>query len=110
MLGLMGLTRLAIRRPLTVLMGILSLVLMGGVAYTFLQIDRLPPVSIGVVSVDPSSPFTHGALLGDRIQACWINPGVQPQAAAAANASPSTAGTAGPASPQPQPPSPAPAK
>ena len=48
--------------------------------------------------------------LGDRIQACWINPGVQPQAAAAANASPSTAGTAGPASPQPQAPSPAPAK
>jgi len=47
----MGLTRLAIRRPLTVLMAILSLVLMGGVAYTYLQVDRLPPVSIGVVSV-----------------------------------------------------------
>src|SRR5215471_11618054 len=47
----MGLTRLAIRRPLTVLMGILSLVLLGGVAYTYLQVDRLPPVSIGVVSV-----------------------------------------------------------
>jgi hydrophobic/amphiphilic exporter-1 (mainly G- bacteria), HAE1 family len=46
-----GLTRLAIRRPLTVLMGILSLVLMGGVAYTYLQVDRLPPVSIGVISV-----------------------------------------------------------
>ena len=40
----MGLTRLAIRRPLTVLMGILALVLMGGVAYTYLQVDRLPPV------------------------------------------------------------------
>src|SRR6476659_1999577 len=26
--------------------------------------------SIGVVSVDPSSPFTHGALLGDRIFLC----------------------------------------
>src|SRR6516162_5300290 len=47
----MGLTRLAIRRPLTVLMGILALVLMGAVAYTYLQVDRLPPVSIGVVSV-----------------------------------------------------------
>ncbi|MDF2750204.1 MAG: meaB, partial [Gaiellaceae bacterium] len=23
--------------------------------------------SVGVISVDPSSPFTHGALLGDRI-------------------------------------------
>jgi multidrug efflux pump subunit AcrB len=32
-------------------MGILSLVLMGGVAYTYLQVDRLPPVSIGVISV-----------------------------------------------------------
>jgi HAE1 family hydrophobic/amphiphilic exporter-1 len=32
-------------------MGILALVLMGAVAYTYLQVDRLPPVSIGVVSV-----------------------------------------------------------
>ena len=24
--------------------------------------------SVGVISVDPSSPFTHGALLGDRIR------------------------------------------
>ena len=47
----MGLTRLAVRHPLTVLMGILSLVLLGCVAYTYLQVDRLPPVSIGVVSV-----------------------------------------------------------
>jgi HAE1 family hydrophobic/amphiphilic exporter-1 len=52
----MGLTRLAIRRPLTVLMGILALVLMGAVAYTYLQVDRLPPVSIGVVSVSVSWP------------------------------------------------------
>ncbi len=47
----MALTALAIRRPLTVLMGILALVLMGGVAYTYLKVDRLPPVTIGVVSV-----------------------------------------------------------
>src|SRR5438067_12193941 len=52
----MGLTRLAIRRPLTVLMGILSLVLMGSVAYTYLQVDRLPPVSIGVISVSVTWP------------------------------------------------------
>src|ERR687886_1491327 len=52
----MGLTRVAIRRPLTILMGILSLVLMGGVAYTYLQVDRLPPVSIGVVSVSVNWP------------------------------------------------------
>src|SRR5918912_1129356 len=52
----MGLTRTAIRRPLTMLMGILSLVLMGGVAYTYLQVDRLPPVTIGVVSVSVTWP------------------------------------------------------
>ena len=52
----MGLTRLAIHRPLTVLMAILALVLMGGVAYTYLHVDRLPPVTIGVVSVSSSLP------------------------------------------------------
>ena len=52
----MGLTRLAIRRPLTILMALLALVLMGGVAYTYLHVDRLPPVSIGVVSVSASLP------------------------------------------------------
>src|ERR687886_490731 len=52
----MGLTRLAIRRPLTMLMGILSLVLMGGVAYPYPQVDRLPPVSIGVISVSVTWP------------------------------------------------------
>src|ERR1700736_6466468 len=56
--------------------------------------------------IDPKVAET----LSRRIHACWSNPGVQPQAAAAANASPSTAGTAGPASPQPQAPSAAPAK
>jgi len=29
---------------------------------------RAQDMSVGVVSVDPSSPFTHGALLGDRIR------------------------------------------
>jgi LAO/AO transport system kinase len=29
---------------------------------------RARDVSVGVVSVDPSSPFSHGALLGDRIR------------------------------------------
>lgn len=47
----MTLTRLAVVRPLTVLMGLLGLVIMGGVAYTFLKIDRLPPISIPFVSV-----------------------------------------------------------
>src|SRR3954454_11808630 len=54
--------------------------------------------------------------LGDRIQACWINPGAQPQAAVAAASAPAsaTAGNAAPApaaSPSPIPSaSPAPAK
>jgi hydrophobic/amphiphilic exporter-1 (mainly G- bacteria), HAE1 family len=47
----MQLTRLAVVRPLTVLMGLLGLVIMGGVSYTFLKIDRLPPISIPFVSV-----------------------------------------------------------
>ena len=35
-------------------------------------------ITIGVVSVDPSSPFTHGALLGDRIRLSdhFLDPGV----------------------------------
>jgi hypothetical protein len=52
--------------------------------------------------------------LGDRIHACWINPGAQPQAAAAASPAPapSTAGSApaAPAPAQPATPAPAPAK
>jgi hypothetical protein len=48
--------------------------------------------------------------LDDRVHACWINPGAQPQAAAAAAAppAPSTAGSAAPAA-SPAPPA-APAK
>jgi LAO/AO transport system kinase len=35
-------------------------------------------LTVGVVSVDPSSPFTHGALLGDRIRLAdhFLDPGV----------------------------------
>ncbi|HJV30216.1 MAG TPA: methylmalonyl Co-A mutase-associated GTPase MeaB [Gaiellaceae bacterium] len=35
-------------------------------------------MSVGVISVDPSSPFTHGALLGDRIRLAdhFLDPGV----------------------------------
>ena len=51
----MFLTRLAVVRPLTVLMGLLGLVIMGGVSYTFLKIDRLPPISIPFVSVSMSA-------------------------------------------------------
>jgi LAO/AO transport system kinase len=39
---------------------------------------RAEDTSVGVVSVDPSSPFTHGALLGDRIRLVdhFLDPGV----------------------------------
>ncbi len=53
----MGLTRLAIDRPLTVLMGILAIVLLGGVAYTYLKIDRLPPLNFPVVFVSVTYPL-----------------------------------------------------
>src|SRR5919202_205360 len=52
----MFLTRLAVVRPLTVLMGLLGLVIMGAVSYTFLKVDRLPPISIPFVSVAVSYP------------------------------------------------------
>ena len=39
---------------------------------------REQELSVGVISVDPSSPFTHGALLGDRIRLAdhFLDPGV----------------------------------
>src|SRR5688572_11145997 len=39
---------------------------------------RADDVGVGVISVDPSSPFTHGALLGDRIRLAdhFLDPGV----------------------------------
>src|SRR3989449_9719158 len=39
---------------------------------------REQETQVGVVSVDPSSPFTHGALLGDRIRLSdhFLDPGV----------------------------------
>jgi LAO/AO transport system kinase len=39
---------------------------------------RADGTSVGVVSVDPSSPFTQGALLGDRIRLSdhFLDPGV----------------------------------
>jgi LAO/AO transport system kinase len=39
---------------------------------------RAQEQDVGVVSVDPSSPFTHGALLGDRIRLAdhFLDPGV----------------------------------
>lgn len=47
----MGLTRLAIRRPLTMLMIILGLVVMGFRSLTLLQVDRFPQVDFPFVSI-----------------------------------------------------------
>ncbi|MBI4319669.1 MAG: efflux RND transporter permease subunit [Chloroflexi bacterium] len=47
----MGLTRLAVTRPLAVLMFIIALVLMGVVSYRLLRVDRMPNVSFPWVNV-----------------------------------------------------------
>ncbi len=43
-----------------------------------LRLVRAQDTPVGVVSVDPSSPFSHGALLGDRIRLSdhFLDPGV----------------------------------
>jgi HAE1 family hydrophobic/amphiphilic exporter-1 len=63
----MGLTRLAIQRPLTMLMIILGLVVMGYRALTLLQVDRFPKVDIPVVSVVTSCPGASPADVEDLI-------------------------------------------
>src|SRR6202165_2875684 len=42
------------------------------------KLERARGRSVAVLSVDPSSPFTHGALLGDRIRLSdhFLDPGV----------------------------------
>jgi HAE1 family hydrophobic/amphiphilic exporter-1 len=52
----MGLTRLSLRRPLTMLMIILGLVVMGYRAYTFLKLDLMPEVDFPVVTVVTAFP------------------------------------------------------
>ncbi len=54
----MGLTRLSLRRPLTMLMIILALVVMGYRAFTFLKLDRFPAVDfpfVAIVTVFPGA-------------------------------------------------------
>ena len=48
--------------------------LTGGLAAEFRRRDK----TLGIIAVDPSSPFTHGAILGDRIrmQDLALDPGV----------------------------------
>lgn len=52
----MGLTRLSIARPLTMLMIILGLVVMGVRAYTELQVDRFPQVDFPFVTIVVTFP------------------------------------------------------
>ena len=47
----MGLTRLSINRPLTMLMVILALVVMGYRAFTFMPLDSFPKVDFPFVTV-----------------------------------------------------------
>src|SRR5918911_3333964 len=47
----MALTRLAITRPLAILMLIVSLILMGAVSYTRMKVDRFPNISFPAVFV-----------------------------------------------------------
>ena len=47
----MGITQFAIKRPITMVMLILALVLMGGVAYGRLQVSRFPNIRFPVVTV-----------------------------------------------------------
>src|SRR5215208_1518758 len=55
----MGLTRLAITRPLAILMLIVGMVLMGSVAYSRMKIDRFPAISFSAVFV--SIPYPGAA-------------------------------------------------
>lgn len=62
-----------------------------------------------LVRFGPIDPKASDILTG-RVHACWINPGAQPQAAAAAQpAAPTTGGAAAPAPAAAAPPAPAPA-
>jgi HAE1 family hydrophobic/amphiphilic exporter-1 len=52
----MWLTRVAITRPLAMLMFIVGLVLLGGMAWSKMRVDRLPNINIGFVNVSVSYP------------------------------------------------------
>ncbi len=68
----MGLTRLAINRPLAILMLIVGLVLMGVVSFTMLRVDRMPAMSLPFVSVRVSytgaSPTDMESLVAEPIE------------------------------------------
>src|SRR5512146_2949343 len=63
----MGLTRIAINRPLTILMFILCLVIMGWVSFTLLKVDRMPNISMPFVMVNVSYPGASATDVEDLI-------------------------------------------
>ena len=52
----MGITQFAIKRPVTVAMLILGLLLMGGMSYARLQVSRLPNITFPVVTIQVGYP------------------------------------------------------
>ncbi len=52
----MGLTKLSVNRPLTMLMIILALAVLGWRGFTLMQVDRFPPVDFPIVSVVVAYP------------------------------------------------------
>lgn len=63
----MGLTELSLRRPLTMLMIILTLVIMGYRAYTLMKLDNFPKVDFPVVTVLTAFPGASPADIEDLI-------------------------------------------
>src|SRR5512136_1916629 len=63
----MGLTRLAIRRPLTMLMIILGLIVLGYRSLTLLQVDRMPKIDLPYVSVVVIFPGASPADVEDLV-------------------------------------------
>lgn len=47
----MGITKISVRRPLTMLMLILALAILGWRGFTLLKVDRFPPIDFPIVSV-----------------------------------------------------------
>lgn len=63
----MGLTRLAINRPLAMLMLIMGIVIMGIVAFGLLKVDRMPNITVPFVSINVSYPGASPVDVENRI-------------------------------------------
>ncbi len=63
----MGLTKLAIRRPLTVLMVIMMIVVLGLRSFTMLQVDRFPKSDLPLVSIVTVFPGASSSDIEDQV-------------------------------------------